>query len=173
MSTFIVRPKDYEPSVVKLDKRKLTIGRSSRNDICIGDPFASRLHAELRSEGEQVLLVDMGSANGTYLNGQRVSGTVKLEVGDLVRIGETEIEYASGDQAMLSGATVFLSGPAAAALPADTITSPISKRATSDLLSSIQSGAISGEMRLPSGSRAVLAPETMAGRDLLGIVSQV
>lgn len=172
MSTFIVRPKDYEPSVVKLDKRKLTIGRSSRNDICIGDPFASRLHAELRSEGDQVLLVDMGSANGTYLNGQRVSGTVKLEVGDLVRIGETEIEYASGDQAMLSGATVFLSGPAAAALPADTITSPISTRSTSDLLSSIQSGAISGEMRLPSGSRAVLAPEN-ARRDLLGIVSQV
>ncbi len=172
MSTFIVRPKDYEPSVVKLDKRKLTIGRSSRNDICIGDPFASRLHAELRGEGDQVLLVDMGSANGTYLNGQRVNGTVKLEVGDLVRIGETEIEYASGDQAMLSGATVFLSGPAAAALPADTITSPISTRSTSDLLSSIQSGAISGEMRLSSGSRAVLAPES-AGRDLLGIVSQV
>ena len=172
MSTFIVRPKDYEPSVVKLDKRKLTIGRSSRNDICIGDPFASRLHAELRGEGDQVLLVDMGSANGTYLNGQRVNGTVKLEVGDLVRIGETEIEYASGEQAMLSGATVFLSGPAAAALPADTITSPISTRSTSDLLSSIQSGAISGEMRLASGSRAVLAPES-AGRDLLGIVSQV
>jgi serine phosphatase RsbU (regulator of sigma subunit) len=172
MSTFIVRPKDYEPSVVKLDKRKLTIGRSSRNDICIGDPFASRLHAELRGEGDQVLLVDMGSANGTYLNGQRVNGTVKLEVGDLVRIGETEIEYASGDQAMLSGATVFLSGPAAAALPADTITSPISTRSTSDLLSSIQSGAISGEMRISSGSRAALAPES-AGRDLLSIVSQV
>lgn len=172
MSTFIVRPKDYEPSVVKLDKLKLTIGRSSRNDICIGDPFASRLHAELRSEGDRVLLVDMGSANGTYLNGQRVNGTVKLEVGDLVRIGETEIEYASGDQGMLSGATVFLSGPAAAALPADTITSPISNRSTSDLLSSIQSGAISGEMRLPSGQRAVLAPEP-AGRDLLSIVSQV
>ncbi|HJQ69919.1 MAG TPA: SpoIIE family protein phosphatase [Blastocatellia bacterium] len=173
MSTFIVRPKDYEPSVVKLDKLKLTIGRSSRNDICIGDPFASRLHAELRSEGDRVLLVDMGSANGTYLNGQRVNGTVKLEVGDLVRIGETEIEYASGDQGMLSGATVFLSGPAAAALPADTITSPISNRSTSDLLSSIQSGAISGEMRLSSGQRAVLAPEAAAGRDLLGIVSQV
>ena len=159
--------------MVKLDKLKLTIGRSSRNDICIGDPFASRLHAELRSEGDRVLLVDMGSANGTYLNGQRVNGTVKLEVGDLVRIGETEIEYASGDQGMLSGATVFLSGPAVAALPADTITSPISNRSTSDLLSSIQSGAISGEMRLSSGQRAMLAPDASAGRDLLGIVSQV
>ncbi|HWP42008.1 MAG TPA: SpoIIE family protein phosphatase [Blastocatellia bacterium] len=172
MSTFIVRPKDYEPSVVKLDKLRLTIGRSSRNDICLGDPFASRLHAELRREGDQVLLVDTGSANGTYLNGQRVNGPVRLEIGDLIRIGETEIEYASGDQAMLSGATVFLSGPVAAQLPADTITTPISSRSTSDLISSIQSGIISGELRRPSGAQPARAPE-MPGRDLLSIVSQV
>ena len=122
MSTFIVRPKDYEPSTVKLDKMKLTIGRSSRNDICISDPFASRLHAELRRESDHVLLVDNGSANGTFLNGQRVTGAVRLEVGDLIRIGETEIEYTPGEADMMSGATVFLSGPVGA-LPADTITS--------------------------------------------------
>jgi serine phosphatase RsbU (regulator of sigma subunit) len=172
MSTFIVRPKDYEASVVKMDKMRLTIGRSSRNDICLGDPFASRLHAELRREGDHVLLVDTGSANGTYLNGQRVSGAIRLEIGDLVRIGETEIEYASGDQAMLSGATVFLSGPDAAQLPADTITTPIGSRSTSDLISSIQSGIISGELHRPSGAQPARAPE-MPGRDLLSIVSQV
>jgi phosphoserine phosphatase RsbU/P len=172
MSTFIVKPKDYEPSVVKLDKLRLTIGRSSRNDVCLGDPFASRLHAEIRKEGDQVLLVDTGSANGTYLNGQRVSGAIRLEIGDLIRIGETEIEYSSGDQSMLSGATVMLSGPAAAQLPADTITSPIGSRSTSDLISSIQSGIISGELRKPSGVQAARAPES-AGRDLLSIVSQV
>ncbi len=113
-----------------------------------------------------------GAPTGLISTASASHGTVKLEVGDLIRIGETEIEYASGDQGMLSGATVFLSGPAVAALPADTITSPISGRSTSDLLSSIQSGAISGEMRLPSGQRAVLAAES-AGRDLLSIVSQV
>src|SRR5205814_2318519 len=86
MSTFIIRPKDFEPSTVKLDRMKLTIGRSSRNDICISDPFASRLHAELRREGDHVLLVDNGSANGTFLNGQRVSGSVRLEPGDLLSI---------------------------------------------------------------------------------------
>jgi predicted component of type VI protein secretion system len=131
MSTFIIRPKDFEPSSVKLDRMKLTIGRSSRNDICISDPFASRLHAELRREGDHVLLVDNGSANGTFLNGQRVSGTVRLEPGDLIRIGETEIEFKSEEQDMMSGATVFLSGPVGA-LPADTITSPIASRSTSD-----------------------------------------
>ncbi|HST20324.1 MAG TPA: SpoIIE family protein phosphatase [Blastocatellia bacterium] len=171
MSTFIIRPKDYEPSSIKMDRMKLTIGRSSRNDICIGDPFASRLHAELRQESDHVLLVDNGSANGTFLNGQRVTGAIRLEVGDLIRIGETEIEYTSGGQEMLSGATVFLSGPAAAALPADTITSPIGSRSTNDLISTIQSGAM--EMRNPSGARPKLVPEAGQGRDLLSIVSQV
>ena len=92
MSTFIIRPKDYESSIVKLDRMKLTIGRSSRNDICISDPFASRLHAEIRRENDQVSLVDNGSANGTFVNGQRVTGLVPLHIGDVIRIGETEID---------------------------------------------------------------------------------
>jgi serine phosphatase RsbU (regulator of sigma subunit) len=171
MATFIVRPKDYDPSTIKMDKMRLTIGRSSRNDICIGDPFASRLHAELKREGEQVILVDAGSANGTFLNGQRITGTIPLHPGDLIRIGETEIEYSAGDD-MLSGATVFLSGSAAQSLPADTITSPIASRSTSDLISSIQSGSISGEFHAPSGARAAVKQEA-PGRDLLSIVSQV
>ncbi len=172
MATFVIRPKDYEPSIVKLDKMKLTIGRSSRNDICISDPFASRLHAEIRRENEQVMLVDNGSANGTYVNGQRVTGSLRLNVGDIVRIGETEIEYTSGEQDMLSGATVYLTGLAGQSLPADTITSPIPSRSTTDLISSIRSGAISGEARSSSAARTVMKPEA-PGRDLLSIVSQV
>jgi phosphoserine phosphatase RsbU/P len=172
MSTFVIRPKDYEPSIVKLDRMKLTIGRSSRNDICISDPFASRLHAEIRRENDLVMLVDNGSANGTYVNGQRVTGSLRLNVGDIVRIGETEIEYTSGEQDMLSGATVYLSGLAGQSLPADTITSPIPARSTTDLISSIRSGSISGDSRSSSAARAALKPEAPS-RDLLSIVSQV
>ena len=174
MSTFIIRPKDFEPSIVKLDRMKLTIGRSSRNDICISDPFASRLHAEIRRENDQVMLVDNGSANGTFVNGQRVNATLRLQPGDVVRIGETEIEYSSGEQDMLSGATVYLAGPIAESLPADTITSPIPSRSTNDLISSIRSGSISGETRASSGSapRTAMKPE-LPSRDLLSLVSQV
>jgi sigma-B regulation protein RsbU (phosphoserine phosphatase) len=175
MSTFVIRPKDFEPSIVKLDRMKLTIGRSSRNDICISDPFASRLHAEIRRENDQVLLVDNGSANGTFVNGQRVNATLRLQPGDVVRIGETEIEYSSGEQDMLSGATVYLAGPIAESLPADTITSPIPSRSTNDLISSIRSGSISGEARAASSAsapRAAMKPE-QPSRDLLSIVSQV
>ncbi len=172
MSTFVIRPKDYEPSIVKLDRMKLTIGRSSRNDICISDPFASRLHAEIRRENEQVMLVDNGSANGTFVNGQRVTGSLRLSVGDIVRIGETEIEYTSGEQDMLSGATVYLTGLAGQSLPADTITSPIPARSTTDLISSIRSGAMSGDSGTSSAARAAMKPEKPS-RDLLSIVSQV
>lgn len=172
MATFVIRPRDYEPSIVKLDRMKLTIGRSSRNDICISDPFASRLHAEIRRENDQVLLMDNGSANGTFVNGRRVTGTVPLNVGDMVRIGETEIEYTSGEQDLLSGATVYLAGPAGASLPADTITSPIPSRSTNDLISSIRSGAMSGESPSRSAGSAAKRAES-PGRDLLAIVSQV
>jgi serine phosphatase RsbU (regulator of sigma subunit) len=173
MSTFVIRPKDYEPSTVKLDRLKLTIGRSSRNDICISDPFASRLHAEIKRENDTVMLVDNGSANGTFVNGKRVNGSLQLHVGDQVRIGETEIEYASDQQDMLSGATVYLAGPAAQSLPADTITSPIPSRSTNDLISSIRSGSMSGESsRVSSGAQPALQPAAPS-RDLLSIVSQV
>jgi len=172
MSTFVIRPKDFEPSIVKLDKMKLTIGRSSRNDICISDPFASRLHAEIRRENEQVMLVDNGSANGTFVNGQRVTGSLRLNVGDIVRIGETEIEYTSGEQNMLSGATVFLTGVAGQSLPADTITSPIPARSTTDLISSIRSGSMSNDSRSSSAARTAMKPQAPS-RDLLSIVSQV
>jgi len=172
MATFVIRTKDYEPSIVKLDRMKLTIGRSSRNDICISDPFASRLHAEIRRENDQISLVDNGSANGTFVNGLRVTAPLQLLPGDVVRIGETEIEYTSSEQEMLSGATVYLSGPAAELLPADTITSPIPSRSTNDLISSIRSGSISSEARAASAARTAMKSE-MPSRDLLSIVSQV
>ncbi|MEW6129457.1 MAG: SpoIIE family protein phosphatase [Acidobacteriota bacterium] len=179
MHTFIVRPKDFEPSVVKMDKLRLTIGRSSRNDICIGDPFASRLHAEFRRENDNLIVVDNGSANGTFLNGQRLSNTARLKVGDIIRIGETEIEYSAGEQATLSGRTVFLSG-GMDNLPADTITTYLPARTTSELLSSIQSGSFSGDVtsgaRSMTAVRTAIAPQKQdqtSDRDLLNIVSQV
>jgi pSer/pThr/pTyr-binding forkhead associated (FHA) protein len=65
-------------------------------------PFASRFHAELKQEGDQVLLVDACNANGTVVNGKRVTAPVPLWPGDLIRIGETEIEHTSEEQDTLS-----------------------------------------------------------------------
>lgn len=95
--TFIVRQRDCEPLTVRLDKAQITIGRSSKSDIRICDPFASRVHAEIKREGDQILLSDACSANGTYLNGQRVKAPMPLRSGDRIRIAGTEIEYSSGE----------------------------------------------------------------------------
>lgn len=73
---------------------RLTIGRSSRNDLCLNDPFVSRLHAEIRRDGEDFILHDSGSANGTYHNGQRIESSALLQLGDVIRIGETELRIA-------------------------------------------------------------------------------
>ncbi|HUK92104.1 MAG TPA: SpoIIE family protein phosphatase [Blastocatellia bacterium] len=181
MPTLIVRPKDYEPFTIKVEKLRMTIGRSSRNDICISDPFASRLHAEVRLEGDQLVLVDMGSANGTYLNARRVTGSVRLNPLDLIRIGETEIEYQSDAQTTQSTPTVFLSGSAVQALPADTITTTLGNRTTSDLMSSIQSASGMSGSKSPAAAISLGQAATQLGMakpatprmDLLGIVSMV
>ena len=180
MGNLIVRQRDLEPNVIPLDKLRMTVGRSSRNDICIGDPFASRLHAEIRREGDQVMFVDMGSANGSFLNGKRVAGALRLQSGDRVRIGETEIEYQSDNRSPLSGPTVFLSGTEGDVLPANTITTTsLGGRATDDLISRIRSGSIAGNTTLSQkqpvakpAPEAVMA-EAAGRRDLLGIVSKV
>ena len=80
-------------SVVELSRLRTTIGRSARNDLCVEDPFASRLHAELRRRGDSFCISDLGSANGTIVNGIRLTAPVLLQDRDLIRIGETEIEY--------------------------------------------------------------------------------
>jgi hypothetical protein len=70
-----------------------TMGRAEGSDIEIDDPFASSVHARIFPRGQFMYIEDMGSTNGTYLNGRRLRGAERLKVGDSVRIGETEYRY--------------------------------------------------------------------------------
>jgi hypothetical protein len=70
-----------------------TMGRADGSDIPIDDPFASSVHARIFPRGEFMYIEDMGSTNGTYLNGRRLRAAERLKVGDTVRIGETEYRY--------------------------------------------------------------------------------
>ena len=78
MPELIVKYPDRAPDRFPLGRLRITLGRSARNDLCIPDPFASRVHAEVRREGEEYFLQDLGSANGTLYNGGTVEGTVPL-----------------------------------------------------------------------------------------------
>jgi pSer/pThr/pTyr-binding forkhead associated (FHA) protein len=70
-----------------------TLGRSDSADIRVDDPFASSAHARIFLRGEFMYIEDMGSTNGTYLNGRQLTSAERLKVADSVRIGDSEYRY--------------------------------------------------------------------------------
>src|SRR4051812_45486762 len=69
------------------------MGRGDQAEIRLEDPFASSRHARLVRQGGAVVLEDLGSTNGTYLNEELLSGPQPLHPGDRVRIGDSEFTY--------------------------------------------------------------------------------
>jgi hypothetical protein len=70
-----------------------TIGRSPETDIQIEDQFASSRHARIYERDGYLYIEDMGSTNGTYLNGRRLDARELLRADDRIRIGDTEFRY--------------------------------------------------------------------------------
>src|SRR5689334_19131331 len=97
-----------------LEGDQITIGRDSVNEIVINDAEISRRHARLTFQGGKYVLEDLGSTNGTFVNGQRLAGPRVLKAGEVVSLGEQIVmvfEATSFD----AGATVV--SPRAAAVP--------------------------------------------------------
>ena len=112
--------------VFTLVKTSLTMGRELDTDIPINDVEVSRRHARLTEMADGYQVEDLGSTNGTFVNGQRISGPVLLHNGDLLALGETiEFVYegAPSEEAKTvmvspdSQATVMVSSGAPAAEP--------------------------------------------------------
>jgi FHA domain len=70
------------------------LGRGDQAEIRLEDPFASSRHARLVRQGGIVVIEDLGSTNGTYLNEELLSGPQPLHQGDRVRIGDSEFTFA-------------------------------------------------------------------------------
>jgi hypothetical protein len=80
--------------ITQLSKIEISIGRDQSNDIVISDADVSRRHARLVQQGDKYLLEDLGSTNGTFINGSRLTAAQYLQPGDLVKFGETiELVY--------------------------------------------------------------------------------
>jgi hypothetical protein len=78
----------------EVDSAPITVGRSSANDIELhGDDFASARHARFEPRRDGVWIHDLGSTNGTFVNGVKLNAPRKLRVGDVVRVGETDLRY--------------------------------------------------------------------------------
>jgi hypothetical protein len=83
-----------EGDELSLDSSALLVGRGSRNDVDLtADEYASSEHARIEPRRDGVWLEDVGSTNGTYLNGIQLTRAKRLTPGDVVRIGETELRY--------------------------------------------------------------------------------
>jgi hypothetical protein len=71
----------------------MTIGRSRSNGIPISDQFASHMHARVFPRGHFFYIEDLGSTNGTFVNGRRIDDPTQLKVRDEIRLGETVLRY--------------------------------------------------------------------------------
>ncbi len=83
----------YEPGTVIDISSGATLGRAESAEIQIDDPFASSAHARIYAREDFMHVEDMGSTNGTYLNGRQLRGAERLKVADVIRIGDSEYRY--------------------------------------------------------------------------------
>jgi serine phosphatase RsbU (regulator of sigma subunit) len=164
MPELIVKYPDRAPDRFPLGRLRITLGRSARNDLCIPDPFASRVHAEVRREGEEYFLQDLGSANGTLYNGGTVEGTIPLTSGGRIQIGETEIVFDDGTYHSSMGATMITDN-SSHSLPEATIALASGDRTTSGLLEAIEGARTKPEK--------TVAQRIEREGDLLALISKV
>lgn len=75
--------------VFEINKDVMTVGRDITNDIVVNDREASRHHLRLVKNNDEIRIEDLGSTNGTFINGKRLSGSTVLKNGDMVGLGET------------------------------------------------------------------------------------
>jgi len=72
---------------IAVKKEKFLIGRSSKCHLCAGSTAVSRKHCAISRDGTKVLIKDMGSRNGTLVNGEKIPGQVELSSGDEITVG--------------------------------------------------------------------------------------
>ncbi len=161
MAELIVKYPDRAAEHFQISRLRVTIGRSARNDLCIPDPFASRVHAEVRNEGDEYFLQDLGSANGTLYNGSVVESAVTLTRGGRIQIGETEIVFNDSVFPLSSGATMITDN--SSSIPEATIALSSADRTTSGLFEAIEGAR----------TREDSAPRPAKQSDLLALISKV
>jgi pSer/pThr/pTyr-binding forkhead associated (FHA) protein len=88
----VVVRSDTNPGLQFTVEDSIVIGRSDQADVMISDPYASDFHLRMTSKEGRIVLSDLGSTNGTYVNGRRVTAPTDLGRGDAVQVGKTVME---------------------------------------------------------------------------------
>jgi len=107
----VIRDLDGKTSTVALDRDRITLGRSSANELCYPDDVGlSRQHLALIRRNSQWTVEDLGSKNGTMLNGQRLEGPMPFNPGDRIAAGHLTIEFADAGLST-QNTVVFVDSP--------------------------------------------------------------
>lgn len=78
---------------LELEVRDVTVlGRSAEADVLLDDPYASEFHMRLVASENGLVLHDLGSTNGTYVNGRRITAPTTMRRGDTIQVGKTVME---------------------------------------------------------------------------------
>jgi pSer/pThr/pTyr-binding forkhead associated (FHA) protein len=72
------------------------LGRGTEADVIVDDAGVSRRHAEVRAQGDQLTVVDLGSTNGTYVDGEKIAGVAALVDGSRIRVGRSQLTVRFG-----------------------------------------------------------------------------
>jgi pSer/pThr/pTyr-binding forkhead associated (FHA) protein len=87
----ILGPKGETALTCEFVKEKIVLGRILSADLRIDDPRVSRIHALLEVRGDSIMLTDLASSHGTYVNGEKIV-EAKLKLGDVIRLGFVEMK---------------------------------------------------------------------------------
>jgi pSer/pThr/pTyr-binding forkhead associated (FHA) protein len=92
MAAFLVVLGDKGSGMAHPIPGSMSIGRGGGVDLSLQDPGVSRRHAAVRVDGTTVVIEDLGSANGTCVNGERIDTATRVEGGDVIELGSTRLE---------------------------------------------------------------------------------
>jgi pSer/pThr/pTyr-binding forkhead associated (FHA) protein len=95
---FVIKEPGEPDQVLVWDTRTLSIGRSPENDLVVEDEEVSRKHALLKNERGAMEVGDYRTGNGTFVNGNRVQQTARIQSGDVITLGKLQLELRHGDE---------------------------------------------------------------------------
>lgn len=131
MPKLVVLSEGMTGRAYELKVDKTTIGRVDDNAFPIPEGSISSHHCEIHLRGNEVVVKDLNSTNGTFINGQQITGEGVLKPGQILRLGQIEIRLESGEPAAATGGTAkklpdhTLFVPQGVKLGADTATQPV------------------------------------------------
>lgn len=91
-----VRSGGPQGAMFRLGTERVRLGREPDSEVFLDDVTVSRRHAEVVRDGRTVVLRDLGSLNGTYVNRRRIDGDEELESGDEIQVGKFRLVFLAG-----------------------------------------------------------------------------